>query len=167
MDGAFAHAARVFEDSYRTQMVHQASLEGRVAIAEIEFGGRVHVTSSHQYPFGLRQDLSDILHIPVESIRVTSTGLGGGFGGKLYAGVESYCVLLTQRTGRPVRFAHTREEEMVGTSLRMGATVHVRTAVDAEHADDGTTPRCGWAALLLAERHRPVSNISLGAYPAT
>ena len=132
VDGAFARAARVFEDSYRTPMVHQASLEGRVAIAEIEPGGRVHVTSSHQYPFGLRQDLSDILHIPVESIRVTSTGLGGGFGGKLYAGVEPYCVLLAQRTGRPVRLAHTREEEMIGTSPRMGATVHIRTAVDAD-----------------------------------
>jgi CO/xanthine dehydrogenase Mo-binding subunit len=132
VDGAFARAARVFEDSYRTQMVHQASLEGRVAIADIEADGRVHVISSHQYPFGLRQDLSEILHIPIESIRVTSTGLGGGFGGKLYAGVEPYCVLLAQRTGRPVRLAHTREEEMIATSPRMAATVHVRTAVDAD-----------------------------------
>ena len=132
VDGAFARAAHVFEDTYSTQHVHQASLEGRVAIAEVEPDGRVHVTSSHQYPFGLRQDLSDILHIPVDSIRVTCTGLGGGFGGKLYAGVEPYCVLLAQRTGRPVRLAHTREEEMIATSPRMSATVHVRTAVDAD-----------------------------------
>ena len=73
-------------------------------------------------PFGLRQDLSDILHIPVDSIRVTCAGLGGGFGGKLYAGVEPYCVLLAQRTGRPVRLAHTREEEMIATSPRMSAS---------------------------------------------
>jgi CO/xanthine dehydrogenase Mo-binding subunit len=132
VDGAFARAAHVFEDTYTTQLVHQASLEGRVAVAKVEPDGRVHVTSSHQYPFGLRQDLSDILHIPVESIRVTCSGLGGGFGGKLYAGVEPYCVLLAQRTGRPVRLAHTREEEMIATSPRMAATVHVRTAVDAD-----------------------------------
>jgi CO/xanthine dehydrogenase Mo-binding subunit len=131
VDGVFDGAERIFEDTYVTQMVHQASLEGRVAIAEVEPGGGVHVTSSHQYPFGLRQDLSDILHLPLESIRVSATGHGGGFGGKLYAGVEPYCVLLAQHTGRPVRLAYTREEELTATSPRMGATVHVRTAVDA------------------------------------
>jgi CO/xanthine dehydrogenase Mo-binding subunit len=46
--------------------------------------------------------------------------------------VEPYCVLLAQRTGRPVRLAHTREEEMIATSPRMSATVHVRTAVAAD-----------------------------------
>jgi CO/xanthine dehydrogenase Mo-binding subunit len=131
VDGVFAGAERIFEDTYVTQMVHQSSLEGRVAIAEIEPDGGVHVTSSHQYPFGLRQDLSEILHLPLESIRVSATGHGGGFGGKLYAGVEPYCVLLAQHTGRPVRLAYTREEELIATSPRMGATVHVRTAVDA------------------------------------
>jgi CO/xanthine dehydrogenase Mo-binding subunit len=130
VDGIFATAAHVFENRYRTHMVHQASLEGRVAIADVDSDGHVHVISSHQFPFGLRQDLSDILHIPVEKIRVTLSGLGGGFGGKLYAGVETYCVLLSSRTGRPVRLAHTREEELIATSPRMAAVVDVRTAVD-------------------------------------
>lgn len=131
VDATFARAAYVFEHRVQTHMVHQASLEGRVAVAEVEPDGRVHVISSHQYPFGLRQDIADILDIPLGKIRVTLSGLGGGFGGKLYAGVEPYCILLAERTGRPVRLAHTREEELVGTTPRMGATVHLRTAVDA------------------------------------
>jgi CO/xanthine dehydrogenase Mo-binding subunit len=165
VDGIFAGAAHVFEDTYTTQLVHQASLEGRVAIAEVGPDGRVHVTSSHQYPFGLRQDLADILHIPLESIRVTATGLGGGFGGKLYAGVEPYCVLLAGRTGRPVRLAHTREEEMIATSPRMGATVHMRTAVDADGrllARDGTVYYdCG----AYSESSPTVVSIALLALP--
>ena len=88
VDAVFASADHVFEDHYRPHMVHQASLEGRVAIADVDREGHVHVISSHQFPFGLRQDLSDILGIPLEKIRVTASGLGGGFGGKLYAGVE-------------------------------------------------------------------------------
>lgn len=131
VDETFATAEHVFENRYSTQMVHQASLEGRVAIADVADDGQVHVISSHQFPFGLRQDLSDILHIPVEQIRVTASGLGGGFGGKLYSGVESYCVLLSSLTGRPVKLAHTREEELIATSPRMAAVVHVRTAADS------------------------------------
>jgi CO/xanthine dehydrogenase Mo-binding subunit len=127
---AFATAPHVFEDHYDVSMVHQVSLEGRVAIAEFDSDGNVHVWSSHQYPFGLRQDLADILHIPVGKIRVTITGVGGGFGGKLYAGVEPYCVLLSQRTRRPVKMRFTRDEEMIATSPRTGARVSLRTAVD-------------------------------------
>jgi len=137
----FESADHVFEDTYEVPMVHQASLEGRVAIAEVDDTGVVHVWSSHQYPFGLRQDISDILHIPLGKIRVTVTGVGGGFGGKLYAGVEPYCIILAQRTGRPVKLRYTREEEMIATSPRMGATVRLKTAVAA----DGTLlAREGW-----------------------
>ena len=100
-----------------------------MAVAHVDGDGDVHVVSSHQFPFGLRQDLSDILGIPLGKIRVTVSGLGGGFGGKLYAGVEPVCILLSQRTGRPVKIQHTREEEMTATSPRMGAHIRVRTAV--------------------------------------
>ena len=134
VDAVFATADRVFEDTYEVPLVHQASLEGRVAIAEVDDDGKVHVWSSHQYPWGLRQDISDILHIPLDDVRVTVTGVGGGFGGKLYAGVEPYCIVLALATGRPVKLRLTREEELTATSPRMGATVHLRTAV----ASDGT-----------------------------
>ena len=129
VDAVFAAADHVFEDTYDVAHVHQVSLEGRVAVAEVDRDGGVHVISSHQFPFGLRQDLSDILGIPLGRIRVTVSGLGGGFGGKLYAGVEPVCILLAQRTGRPVKIQHTREEEMIATSPRMGAHIRVRTAV--------------------------------------
>jgi CO/xanthine dehydrogenase Mo-binding subunit len=129
---AFSEAEHVFEDRYEVAMVHQASLEGRAAVAEVDAEGFVHVWSSHQYPFGLRQDIADILHIPLHKVRVTVTGVGGGFGGKLYAGVEPYCVLLARATGRPVKLVHTREEELIATSPRMGAVVELRTAVAAD-----------------------------------
>lgn len=132
LDACFSRADHVFEDRYEVEMVHQVSLEGRVAVAEVSPDGMVRVWSSHQFPFGLRQDLADILSIPPGRIRVTVTGVGGGFGGKLYAGVEPYCVLLADRTGRPVKMRHTREEELTATSPRMGAVVHLETAVMAD-----------------------------------
>lgn len=128
----FGAADHVFEDRYQVEMVHQVSLEGRVAIAEVASDGRVRVWSSHQLPFVLRQDLADILGLPLDQIRVIITGVGGAFGGKLYSGIEPYCVVLAQRTGLPVKMVHTREEEFIATSPRMGATVEIRTAVASD-----------------------------------
>lgn len=132
VEAVFEAADHVFVNTYDTQMVHQVSLEGRVAVARTDDDGSVRVWSSHQFPFGLRQDLADILGLPLESIRVTVTGVGGGFGGKLYAGVEPFCVLLAQATGRPVKLQHTREEEMIATSPRMGCKIELETAVTAD-----------------------------------
>ena len=134
VDDVFAAADHVFEDRYDASLVHQVSLEGRVAVASVDREGHVHVVTSHQFPFGLRQDLSDILGIPIGRIRITVSGLGGGFGGKLYAGVEHFCILLAQATGRPVKLQYSREEELLATSPRMGATIQLRTAV----AENGT-----------------------------
>ena len=132
VENCFAKAKWIFEDEYRTQVVHQASLETHVAVATVAADGLVHVVSSHQFPYGLRQDLSDILGIPLGRIRVTATGLGGGFGAKLYHSVEPLCVLLAQRTGRPVKIALSREEELSATTPRMGAMVRLKTGVDAD-----------------------------------
>ncbi len=130
VDAQFAAAARVHRGRFTAAHVHQVSLEGRVAIASVEPDGAIHVWTSHQYPFGLRKDLAAILDREVEDIRVTVTGVGGGFGGKLYAGVEPLAVLLAERTCQPVKLALGREEELVATSPRMAATIDIATAVD-------------------------------------
>lgn len=130
VDAQFARAARVVHGRYTAAHVHQVSLEGRVAIASVEPDGVIHVRTSHQYPFGLRQDLATILGRDVQDIRVTVTGVGGGFGGKLYAGVEPLAILLAERTGQPVKVMLNREEELMATSPRMAATIDVATAVD-------------------------------------
>ena len=126
----FARAAHVHRGRYVAAHIHQVSLEGRVAIASVDPRGRIHVLTSHQYPFGLRQDLARILGREREDIRITVTGVGGGFGGKLYAGVEPLAILLAERCQRPVKLTLSREEELLATSPRMAATVDVATAVD-------------------------------------
>jgi CO/xanthine dehydrogenase Mo-binding subunit len=165
IDRVIASADLVFEHTYDVAMVHQASLEGRVAVARIEADGTAHVWSSHQYPFGLRQDLADILHLPTDRIRVTVTGVGGGFGGKLYAGVEPYCVLLAQRTGRPVKLQYTRYEEFVATSPRMPCRVRVRTAVGSDGTLLARSGTLHYDAGAYAESSPAVISVGLLALP--
>ncbi|WP_078429254.1 xanthine dehydrogenase family protein molybdopterin-binding subunit [Alkalihalobacterium alkalinitrilicum] len=129
VEKAFAEADYVFEDRFTTHMVHQGYLEARAGMAHVEADGTVVIASSTQFPFGILGNLSDILQLPTSKIRVSSTGVGGGFGGKLDLGVEHFVALLARKTGRPVKYLWDREEEMKAAAPRQEAVLYVKTGV--------------------------------------
>jgi CO/xanthine dehydrogenase Mo-binding subunit len=129
VEKAFAEADYVFEDRYTSQMVHQGYLEARAGMAHVEADGTVVITSSTQNPFGILGNLSEILQLPTSKIRVISTGVGGGFGGKLDLGVEHFVALLARKTGRPVKYLWDREEEMKAAAPREGSVIYVKTGI--------------------------------------
>ncbi len=116
---AFKKADFVVEDYFETNMVHQGYLEPHAALAKVDSEGNITVWSSTQTPFGLRSSLSEVLQIPHHKIRVIGTHTGGGFGGKLTLSVEPACVILSKKTGRPVKICLTREEELTATTPRV------------------------------------------------
>jgi CO/xanthine dehydrogenase Mo-binding subunit len=129
VEAGFARAERVFEHTFATQSVHQGYLEPRAGVAWVDATGRVTVSTSTQNPFNLRTALAKVLQLPLNRIRVRSTFVGGGFGGKLDLGCEHYIALLALATGRPVRLVWTREEEMIAAAPRMAARITVKTGV--------------------------------------
>lgn len=134
VEKAFAEADCVFEDRYTSHMVHQGYLEARAGMAHVEADGTVVITSSTQNAFGILGNLSDILQLPPSKIRVISTGIGGGFGGKLDLGVEHFVALLARKSGRPVKYLWSREEEMIGAAPREGSVLYVKTGVNRDGA---------------------------------
>ncbi|GAC1318558.1 MAG: xanthine dehydrogenase family protein molybdopterin-binding subunit [Chloroflexota bacterium] len=129
---AFAQAAHVIEERYQTAMVHQGYMEPRAALAEATPDGRLTVWSTTQLPFLIRDNLAAILGVSVGRIRVISTVIGGGFGGKLRILLEPYCALLALRTGRPVRMTMSVEEELTADAPRAASVTYIRSAVDVE-----------------------------------
>jgi CO/xanthine dehydrogenase Mo-binding subunit len=75
--------------------------------------------------------------------------VGGGFGGKQEMLTEDLCVLATLKTGRPVKWEFTREEQFIGATTRHQMTTEVKLGANR----DGT---------LTAIAVRVVSNT--GAY---
>lgn len=134
VETAFGHADRVFEHTFDTHSVHQGYIEPRAGVAWVDASGRVTVSSSTQNPFNLRTTLAKVLQLPLNKVRVRSTLIGGGFGGKLDLGCEHFIALLALETGRPVRLVWTREEEMIAAAPRMAARITVKTGV----MNDGT-----------------------------
>jgi CO/xanthine dehydrogenase Mo-binding subunit len=128
VDRAFREAEAVVQETYRTASIHQVALEPHACIAEVT-GGRWHVATSTQSPFGVREDTASILGIPEESIVVDGTWVGGGFGGKGASFLEPYALLLARASGRPVRLALTYREEFLLGRTTLPAVVRMETGV--------------------------------------
>ena len=54
----------------------------------------------------------------MNKIRVISTAVGGGFGGKNEITLEPHIVLLAMKTGKPVKMVYTREDEFGASTVR-------------------------------------------------
>ena len=112
VEKAFAEADHIVEDSYETQPIEQAPIETNGCIAVPVGENRITVYSNTQ---GLQFSLdttAGILDIPTSKLRFIGGTVGGGFGGKVDMQVEPITTLAAMRTGRPVKFKYTREEEM-------------------------------------------------------
>ncbi|MGQ9646522.1 MAG: molybdopterin-dependent oxidoreductase [Thermodesulfobacteriota bacterium] len=129
VEKGFSESDVVIEETFSTQIQHQASLETHAALAEVDSYGRIVVTTTTQKPFAMRRYLSQSLKIPITNIRVIPTKVGGGFGGKLELHIEPYAVLLAKKCGRPVKIVYSRSEEFQTTNPRHQATFRVKSGV--------------------------------------
>ena len=141
MEQGFADADVVVEREYRAVMAHQGYIEPNAAVARWDPKGQVTVWACTQGSFTLQLQLSRLLHLPLNKVKVVPTELGGGFGGKCLVMHEPVAVMLSRKSGRPVRVVMTREEVLRATGP--GSPVIVRfktgckrdgtlTAVEAE-----------------------------------
>ena len=128
VSAAFSDAHLVVEDEFTVPRQHQSPIEPHCAVARIT-GGRCVVHTPTQAPFLVRDRVAEFLGLRASQVRVVVPTIGGGFGGKIEATLEPFCALLAQRTGRPVRIANSRGEELATTGPREGAIVRLRSAV--------------------------------------
>jgi CO/xanthine dehydrogenase Mo-binding subunit len=131
---AMAEADVVVDEVYETKMIHPQYLEPRIAAAQVEPDGRITVWANAQAPFPVRTDVARLLGVPLNKIRVLSTELGGGFGGKASgitsgAAVEPICALLAVKAKRPVMIVLDKAEETISTTIRSGAKMYIKTGV--------------------------------------
>jgi CO/xanthine dehydrogenase Mo-binding subunit len=58
------------------------------------------------------------LQVPLNKLKFVGGTTGGGFGGKVDTATETMCALLAMKSGRPVKWRWTREEEFLCSSTR-------------------------------------------------
>jgi putative selenate reductase molybdopterin-binding subunit len=122
----FAAADAVREMTYSTSRVQHVHLETHGSIAWLGDDGRLHVRTSSQAPFVAQQKLCHIFGLRARDLHVFTERVGGGFGGKQEMISEDLCLLATMKTGRPVKWEFTREEQFIGATTRHQMTTRVK-----------------------------------------
>jgi putative selenate reductase molybdopterin-binding subunit len=154
----FKAAEAVHEMTYSTSRVQHVHLETHGSIAWRGDDGRLHVRTSSQAPFIAKQKLCHIFGLRARDLHVFTERVGGGFGGKQEMISEDLCLLATLKTGRPVKWEFTREEQFIGATTRHQMTTRVKlgakrdgtlTAIDV-HVVSNTGAYGGHASETLA-----------------
>jgi putative selenate reductase molybdopterin-binding subunit len=122
----FAAADAVHEMTYSTSRVQHVHLETHGSIAWRGDDARLHVRTSSQAPFIAQQKLCHIFGLRARDLHVFTERVGGGFGGKQEMISEDLCLLATMKTGRPVKWEFTREEQFIGATTRHQMTTRVK-----------------------------------------
>ena len=113
-DDPFAQCEVVVDLQFRNQRVAPCPLEPRAAVARWQ-DGRLTQWSSTQSPHSTRDALAAAMGVEADDVRVMTPDVGGGFGAKSGTYPEDIVVAAAARTlDRPVRWAETRSESMLG-----------------------------------------------------
>ena len=148
LEGGFAAADLVREDSYLCAEVCQAQTETHAALADYDaVRDRLTVHCTTQVPFYVHLTLARCLGMDKSRVRVIKPHIGGGFGARTETlNVEIICALLARAAGGRVRLINSREETFIThrgrpeqeVKLRIGMTKAGRIlAVDCETVQRG------------------------------
>jgi xanthine dehydrogenase molybdenum-binding subunit len=127
----FQSAAIIVENEFTTSMVHQGYIEPQTATALYNPDGQLTIWCSTQGSFGVRDQVAEILQIPVSKIRVVPMEIGGGFGGKIGVYLEPLAALLSRKSGhRPVKMTMSRSQVLAATGPTSGSYIRVKLGAD-------------------------------------
>lgn len=113
LEEGFAQSDYVREDTFTVQAVSHAYMEPCAALARTDLDGRITLWTSTQVPYIVQCLLASTLGMRENDIRVIKPYVGGGFGGKMELRPWEFCAaFMALKTGRPVKFTLTREEEL-------------------------------------------------------
>jgi 4-hydroxybenzoyl-CoA reductase alpha subunit len=145
VDGELAASDVVAGGEYVFPGSTHAAIEPHCAIGVWEPQGVLTVVSSTQVPHYLHRELSRVLDVPYDRVRVVQPPVGGGFGGKSEPfDLELCAAKLAMVTGRPVRILYTREEVFFAHRGRHPMRMNLRLGAKR----DGALTACDLRALI-------------------
>lgn len=127
VEADFAACDFVFERDYSTHRVSGLPMEPMGAIAMWESNGRLTMHTCIQSAFQARNEIAKALGIGVSQVNVKVPFVGGGFGAKIWIrNFHPITAVLAQKTGRPVKYILTREEDLISSRPRVAPKIHMK-----------------------------------------
>lgn len=152
IDAGFKAADVIIEKSYKTEQTHQGYIEPHACLATVgpDGSGELWVTTQGHYTY--RTACAALLGMDIAKLKVTSSEIGGGFGGKTHVWVEPIALALSRKANRPVKVVMTRDEVFRATGPTCSTSMDIKIGA----RKDGTITA---ASSVLRYQN--------GAFPAT
>jgi xanthine dehydrogenase molybdenum-binding subunit len=132
LQAGFRAADFVVEREYTTATVHQGYIEPQNALAVYCPDGHITIYCSTQGSFNVRTLTASMLGVSEGMIRVVPAEIGGGFGGKTTIYLEPLAVLLSKKSGRPVKLTMSRAEVLRATGPTSGTKMRAKMGITGE-----------------------------------
>lgn len=118
VEKGFAQADFIVEGRYATPCQEHAPLEPCSTVAYLDESGKLVLHSKTQGLYFTLGDLANVFKLPMNKLKFVGNTIGGSFGSGNSVHTDHIAGLLALATGKPVRFALTREEEILYTTIR-------------------------------------------------
>ncbi len=130
---AFEQADVIVQGVYRPAAIEHCPLETQISLSVPEPDGRLTIYSCTQAMYFSMGVVAAHLQVPLNRLKLVGGTVGGGFGGKVDSATETLTALLALKSGRPVKWRFTREEEFLVSSTRAPWHIEIADAL----TDDG------------------------------
>jgi CO/xanthine dehydrogenase Mo-binding subunit len=132
VQAGFEQADVVIERSYRTEQTHQGYIEPNACLASVNPDGTAELWVTTQGPFAYRNVCAQLLGLDMAKLKVTSSEIGGGFGGKTHVWHEPLALALSRKANRPVKMVLTRDEVFRGTGPTASTSIDVKIGATSD-----------------------------------
>jgi len=129
-DSAIAAARHVVTRHYSLPFTDHAFMEPECAVAMPDGAGGLLLYTGGQSVYDEQREISALLGVPAEKIRVKSMLVGGGFGGKEDMSVQHHAALAAWIVQRPVKVKFSRRESLWVHTKRHAMEIDFTTACD-------------------------------------
>jgi CO/xanthine dehydrogenase Mo-binding subunit len=126
VEAGFEKADVVIEESYKTEQTHQGYIEPHACLASVGPDGTAELWVTTQGHFTFRNVCASLLGFDIAKLKVTSSEIGGGFGGKTHVWMEPLALALSRKANRPVKLVLSREEVFRGTGPTCSTSIDVK-----------------------------------------
>ncbi|UZW14587.1 selenium-dependent xanthine dehydrogenase [Clostridium pasteurianum] len=126
---AIKNSKYVVTYKYSTPFTEHAFLEPECAIGVPDKEGILLYTGG-QSVYDEKREITELLGLSEDKIRVKSAYVGGGFGGKEDMSVQHHAALLAYKTGKPVKVTLSRKESIAVHPKRHAMEMEFTTACD-------------------------------------
>jgi CO/xanthine dehydrogenase Mo-binding subunit len=122
----FKQADVIVERSFKTEQTHQGYIEPHACVANFSPDGQAELWVCTQGHFVYRNQCAALLGMDISRLRVTSSEIGGGFGGKTHIWAEPLALALSRKANRPVKLVMSRDDVFRGTGPTSSTSIDVR-----------------------------------------